>query len=52
MISNVKFDRLIRIEIKWNKVSGKQAQLEIPKIFPEMKKMSFFLFLKLQNFDF
>ena len=32
MISNVKFDRLIRIEIKWNKVSGKQAQLEILKI--------------------
>ena len=31
MISNVKFDRLIRIEIKWNKVSGKQAQLEIRK---------------------
>ena len=29
MISNVKFDRLIRIEIKWNKVSGKQAQLII-----------------------
>ena len=44
MISNVKFDRLIRIEIKWNKVSGKQVQLENLKIsnFPEMKIFSIF----------
>lgn len=46
MISNVKFDRLIRIEIKWNKVSGKQVQLENLKIskFPEMKIFSIFYF--------
>ena len=45
MITNVKFDRLIRIEIKWNKVSGKQAQLEILKISysPEFKILSIFL---------